>query len=269
MTVKILAAATVTLVAISLLLLGGCGESTKPDTVAPNLPPTESVNLDLEFFESNTSPALSAAAGSNLNFLNAYLRAAYLNVAVVSAITPPYMVLSLALHSAPTKVGEDSYVWVYTWQEINQPHEIRLLGTVHGNVVDWELSILLPDEDPQLWFYGQSRTDRDEGFWIFRDFTRDTNLEVLRIDWDLTRENRASLVFLNIDAGSENKGDRLSYLVVGANRSIEFFDLSTGMTWDVEWNEENRSGSLRVPDYNDGSRACWDTDLMDVACAPA
>ena len=265
MTIRILAVAFT----FASLFLAGCGGSTEPETGAPALPPTESMSLDLGFFEINNSPALKAAAGSNLNFLNAYVRAAYINVAIVTAITPPYVVLSLALHTVPTKVDDNSYLWVYTWQENQQDHEIRLLGTVNENVVDWELSIVLPEQEPELWFYGQSHTDRDEGFWVFRDFTRDVNLEVLRIDWDLTQENHASLVFLNVDGGSEDMGDQLSYLATGANKSIEFLDLSNDMTWDIQWNESNRAGSLRVPDYNDGDRACWDTNLLDAACAPA
>ena len=78
--------------------------------------------------------------------------------------------------------------------------------------------------------HSPGRIGRDEGFWVFHDFTREGDPEVLRIDWDLTQENHASLVFLNIDQGNEEEGDRLSYLGTGANKSIEFFDASDQMT---------------------------------------
>jgi hypothetical protein len=245
----------------------GCGDSVEPQAEAPQLPPAESLNLDLGFFEALNSPQLSAS-GTHLNFLNAAVRAAYINVAVVTVLTPPYQAFALALHADPVAQGDGSYLWVFTWRDQGQDHQIRLRGLPNGGVVEWELYVAFAGQDAELWFRGQSHLDRDEGFWVFQDFTRDGDPEVLRIDWDLTQENHASLVFLNIDDGDEEEGDRLSYLGTGANKSIEFFDASLQMTWDIEWNEVNHAGSLQVPDYRNGERACWDTSLLDVDCPP-
>jgi len=65
-----------------------CGDAVEPQAEAPQLPPVESLNLDLGFFETLNSPQLSES-GTHLNFLNAAVRAAYINVAVVTVLTPP------------------------------------------------------------------------------------------------------------------------------------------------------------------------------------
>ena len=101
---------------------------------------------------------------------------------------------------------------------------------------------------------------------VFQDFTREGDPEVLRIDWDFTQENHAYLMLENSDDAGEDVGDRLTFQSTGANRSMDFVDVSSGLVWFIEWNEVNHSGSLMVPNYNDGNRACWDNNLVNVEC---
>ena len=58
------------------------------------------------------------------------------------------------------------------------------------------------------------------------------------------------------------------YYFKGVERewNAEYMAFTTGTDWDIIWNEADGSGSLRVPDYNDGVRACWDTNQFDVEC---
>lgn len=254
------------LVLVVSLSMFGCGDSGEPQTDAPGLPPVESMSLDLGFFESNNTAALRAAEHEHLNFLNAAIRVAYIHAAVVHALIPPTTAFALAIHSVPTLQDDGSYLWVFTWNDQGQEHQIRLRGMVEEDWVEWDLYLVPSGQDPEPWFSGRSHRDRDEGFWVFRDFTREGDPEVLQIDWDLTQENHANLALENIDVDGEDYGDRLEFLGIGANRSMEFIDSSDDMTWFIEWNEVNHSGSLMVPDYNDGNRACWNNQLVNVEC---
>jgi hypothetical protein len=251
--------------------LSGCGDAPiEPGSEsladAPELPPLESMQMDLSFFGTPGQAPTSDAEGLKLNFLNAAVRAAYVNVTVVTIMTPPTLAFAAAIHTYPSYV-DGSYLWIYTWVDGGQDHQIRLLGTPMGNHVDWKLSVALPGADPELWFSGQSRTDRDQGYWLFRDFTAEGDPEVLRMDWEVNSDVDAFLTFRNVYVGHEEEGDELRYRADGAMRSIEFADVSTGDDWDIIWNEGNGSGSLRVPDYKDGVRACWDNNQFDVECA--
>jgi hypothetical protein len=252
----------------------GCGdtptdplsEGSGPVSEAPELPPLESMQMDLSFFGNPGETPTSDAEGLKLNFINAAVRAAYINVTVATIMTPPTLAFAAAIHTYPS-YEDGTYIWIYTWVDQGQDHQIRLLGTPMGNYVDWKLYVTLPGADPELWFSGQSRTDRDQGYWLFRDFTEAGDPEVLRVDWEVNSDIDAFLTFRNVHVGHEEEGDELRYRADGAMRSIEFADASTGEDWDIIWNEADGSGSLRVPDYNDGVRACWDTNQFDVECA--
>ena len=109
----------------------------------------------------------------------------------------------------------------------------------------------------------------NEGFWVFTDFRREGDPDVLRVDWTAASESDARLDLENIDAANPDFGDELGYLTEGSGRSMEFFDASNDMTWDIRWNQADGSGSLMVPGYNGGQRSCWDENQEDTSCAAA
>jgi hypothetical protein len=256
------------LVAVMTAGLIGCGETLAPTPIAdaPELPPLQSMQMDLSFFGDPDEPDVSNLGGLKLNFLNAAVRVAFINVSVVTALTPPSLAFAAAIHTFPSQLDDGSYLWIYTWVDGGLDHQVRLHGTPGANVVDWELHVVLPGEEEELWFRGESRTDRDEGYWVFSDFTAPEDPEILRIDWQVHSEEDATLDFLNVQAGSEEEGDQLRYRSDGPLRSMEFTDASTLEDWDIIWNEDDGTGSLRVPDYNDGERACWDSTQEDTEC---
>ena len=47
---------------------------------------------------------------------------------------------------------------------------------------------------------------------------------------------------------------------------MNFYDASENLNADITWDEVTGAGSIQVPDYNDGERACWDEDQDDIEC---
>ena len=255
--------------ALAAALFAGCGETTEPRSEAPALPPAQSMALDLDFFGDGSAPGVTDLAGTKLNFLNAAVRVAFLNVAVVTVLTPPTLAFEAAVHTLPSRQDDGSYMWIYTWVDHGLDHQIRLRGMPENDHVDWELNVVLPGAEPELWFSGRSYVNRNEGYWVFRDFTLAGDPEVIRIDWEVNAVDDAFLDITNIYVGHDEEGDELAYRMDGVMRSVEFHDASAGDDWDITWDESDGSGSLRVPDYNDGERACWDADRDDVDCSAA
>lgn len=253
------------------LFLFGCSETqTTPQASAPELPPAESMALDLSFFSGNNAPGVQdAAAQTKLNFLNAAVRAAFLNVAVVTILTPPHLAFAAAIHTIPSKQSDGSYLWIYTYSEDGMDYQIRLNGAPTGDKIDWELSYVLPGQSAEVWFYGQSHQENDEGYWIFKDPEAAGKPDVFRIDWNSMSATDAFLELENIHVGHEEEGDRLTYSVDGTDALIEFEDFSTSEVFDIQWNEATGAGSLKMPEYNNGERACWNENQEDVDCAAA
>ena len=249
----------------TVLATGGCGSSTEPSG-APALPAAESMTLDLSFFQ---EPAKPAPATTRFHFAKAATRAGIINLGVLAALAPPRLAFGLAVHTTPNLQEDGSYLWIYTWSNGTEDFQIRLSGRPDGDHVDWTLSLVPPGESPALWFSGESVPGGKAGFWVFRDVNAPGDPEAMRIDWDLTASTDARLSFVNIRDGAADEDDVLSYRKNGSVASMEFEDASENALWDIRWDEGDGSGSLRVPEYNNGERGCWDMNRDDVPCNPS
>ncbi len=245
---------------------------------APALPPAASMQFDFTFFDSGAGfidkdgiQSSSETLGM-FNWLNAVVRVAVINVAVATAFTPPTLAFTTALSAEPVFEAPDTFVWNYIWAE-EPGHEvvINLRGRIDMPYVVWELRVSDNQSTPQLdeflWFHGESSLVDDSGYWIFNDIGEGgEEVEMARIDWDVEAEDQRELVFENVEVGHDDYGDRLTYLVEATIISVRFHDDSEDLDADITWDEITGAGSLRVPDYNDGERACWDEQQQDVEC---
>jgi len=256
----------------SLLSLGtGCvSESpTAPEEhgQAPTLPPAEKLDFDFSFF--GDSPEKTLDEATKLNFLNAVVRVAAISVISRLVITPPVAAFALALHTIPSPQPDGSWIWVYTFVSGAEEAQIRLRGKHEGDHTDWALRITALHENPpvenELWFDGQTWEQGETGSWTFYDFTREGAPAVATLEWD-NDEYSEELVFTDLD---ENPGNELAYRSSGSDCAITLYDDAEGETWFIQWNEEDGTGSLRVPDYNGGEEACWDENKDDIDCTPA
>ncbi|MFN0152108.1 MAG: hypothetical protein ACKVU1_15510 [bacterium] len=266
--------------AAALLVIGVASCSSEDPTgpgdtngAPPVLPAPERLSFDIEFFKdgarAQSGDVTEKDAGTQLNYFNARVRLAVIQVVAEFVLAPPVGAFALALHSVPTHQADGSYLWVYTFVDGEEEAQIRLRGTPRGDRVAWEMRVSTNEETPpivdELWFEGETWRDGEAGFWRFHDFRRVGEPVVARIDWDETNEG-ARLVFTDLD---ENPGDTLSYIVKGTRGSIELFDASELLLSFIRWNEADGTGSLRAPDYNNGAEACWDRRQNDTVCSTA
>jgi len=263
--------------------LAGCSneESTRPGATAqeaPALPPAASMQFDFSFFDDGSGFQVKEGAESSsenlgmFNWLNAVVRVAYINLAVAQAFTPPTLAFAAAINTDPVFEEPDTFLWTYTWTE-EPGHEIviHLRGRVEAPNVVWELRVTddqaTPPLDEFLWFHGESSLIDETGYWIFNDIgAGGSEVEVARIDWNVEAEDQRELIFENIEVGHEEYGDRLTYLVEATIVSVRYHAESEDLDADITWDEITGAGSLCVPDYNDGERACWDEQQQDVEC---
>ncbi|MBK7770845.1 MAG: hypothetical protein IPI48_10005 [bacterium] len=253
----------------ALALACGCGSDTvkpTPTAAAPTLPDPERLVPDLAFFDQGA--ALSAKeAGAYDNFVNAYLRVVVVDALTHLVLAPPVTAFAVALHTIPSPQPDGSWLWVYTW--VNGPEEaqIRLRGHEVGDVVQWELRVTALSNDPAfdnvLWFEGQTARDGAEGTWTFHDPELAGNPAVGELAWG--DDDEGAYLTLECISG-DDIGDLLTYRHDAPACIVGFHDGGTGHDYDIRWNERDGSGSLLVPDYNGGMRACWDMHQNDSVC---
>ena len=262
------------------LVVAGCGsDATKPAvSAAPDLPPTDSWNIDFSAFDQAGALAPFETQGAmatttRANFLNAALRVAFVRTAAVIVLTPPSLAFAAAIHAQPTAAGDSTWLWTYSWTDsANQALAIHLTGRVHPDHVDWELRLTNPNADPPLqgflWYSGESSLLSFSGYWILNKNVGGEAVPVARIDWTRSAPGNRSLAFENLEEGSENAGDTMTYEVQTPSASLIYHDASSSVDSAIAWNFLTGAGSIQVPDYNDGEPACWDAQRDDVACAP-
>jgi hypothetical protein len=253
--------AVVAVVALA-VVLPGCGDDDGDE--APLLPPVASLALNVDFFLTDGPGAPVPLAKQN--YLAAATRVVVIKGIFTLLAAPPASAFALAHDTVPSRDDDGSWWWIYTWRHDNRDHQIRLRGVNEDDGASWELYLKAPDAEPWLWYTGRTANGGRSGYWVFRDLADRSAQEVARIDWESGEGSEFFLNFSVLDPAAESFGDDIVYEIAGNDRAIEYVDASSGETWDITWNVADGTGSLRVPGYNGGDRACWDEDKEDTAC---
>lgn len=271
--------AAIALVALLVPALTGCGKEplapTRTTASAPTVPPASTMTFDFGFFDQRGAAQTYASHPNGVestaersNWINAVVRVVYINLTVADLFSTPALALNAALSQQPTLGDDGWFTWTYTFSEKGRAITLRLRARVDGAFVTWKMYATDPGATPALedflWFTGQSRLTNDIGHWEFHDPS--ATGPVARIEWDATSPGHERLSFRNVLSGSPDMGDELIYRSDDDIVAIIFHDASESMDADITWNERTGTGSLRVPDYNDGQRACWDEHQQNTVC---
>ena len=271
--------------------LAGCSGGDSPTTpgnqihnnTPPALPSVSTMKPVLNFYDmpvptldqqtlSTGKPgdALQRTAEDHSNWINGYVRAIFAVFVTYDFLDEPVGAFALAINSVPQKQDDGSYLWTYIFVDGDIEYSVFLYGTRQEDTVAWrmEVSSNHPDHplDHFVWFSGESKNDDTGGYWQFYTPVDETNgTESIRVDWSSEGPHDHTFMLTVNGSGLDNEGDALTYHEGEDTSSVEFFDASATTTSSVVWNRDG-SGSLTVPDYNGGARACWDTHQVNVAC---
>jgi hypothetical protein len=263
---------------------------------APPLPEMSTMVFDLDFFGVE-APAVSeqslvtgrpgdelqaADSANRSNWINAFVRALYLQLAMYDALEEPIGAFALAVHSVPQLQDDGSWLWTYIFVDDGVEYSIFLYGTPGDAWVDWRMEVSTNTPgfmlDHFVWFRGRTHNSDREGYWQFYDPVFKTpaqvagttgatpGVETVRIDWENPSRTEHRLTVTVNGAGHDDEGDYLEFFESSFVGSITHYDAGEGVTSDITYYPDG-SGSLIVPDYNNGERACWDQQQFDVDCA--
>ncbi len=254
--------------ALSILALTGCSEDTplgpnpEPQAEAPTLPDASKLQIELSFFDQGKDLDKDL---TRQNFFNAYLRAVVVTAMTEVALAPPVAAFSLAIHTVPSYQPDGSWLWVYTYVNGAEEVQIRLRGTIADDHVDWEMRVTALDEgfDNVLWFDGTTQDRGDTGDWTFYDAAQAGNPAAAELHWQHRPASNTLRVVALLD---ESAGDELTFSEADGEHRIDYSEGDSADVWFIRWLESDGSGSLMVPDYNDGAEACWDEQQYDVDC---
>lgn len=290
--ITIRSTAVAAMLALAAVLVAGCSNDTvtSPDvgdqtSGAPELPALSTMKAEFDFF-GVTPPALDersiesgkpsdallqyAAAASRTHWINAFVRVVFVQLLMYDALEEPIGAFALAVHSVPQPRSDGSYLWTYIFVDSDgTEYGIFLFGTPLSDRVVWRMEVSSNSPamplDHFVWFDGETMNDDSGGFWQFYDpVTATTGTETHRIDW--THGPTEGVVTITANGvGHPDEGDYLEIRNSGLTASLEHYDASADELSRIEANADG-SGSITVPDYNNGQRACWDTSQIDTVC---
>lgn len=248
------------------LSLGGCSEDAAPPTAtetaaAPTLPAASSLQFDFSFLDA--AQQKDKAAGDYDNFVNAYLRSVVLGAVAHLVLVAPVSTFEAALNTVPVAQADGSWIWGYDWQYGPDPIHVSLRGMPNGDVVEWEMSLSpIGSSLSVVWFDGTTNGDGEEGHWTFYDLDSEDTPVSGEISWGQT-DSGHYLQFTGLDEDGLN--DTLRFADNDPEFQITYTPGDGSDLSFIRWHADG-SGSLMVPDYNEGLEACWDIYQRDVDC---
>lgn len=183
--------------------------------------------------------------------------AADLTTALV--IGPPAVGIGVAASGDIAPIAPNVWRATNTVDVLGQPVTAQL--TVAWVGVGWisEMRYSNADVQDQLWFQGFVSHDGALGWW---DLFDGASQHAGSIEW-ATDGTNGELGYGAVIG--ENAGDWVLYASIDGTNGVTAFDASRQeQAWVVV--DPDLSGVVRLPDWNAGVEACWDTDLLDTPC---
>jgi hypothetical protein len=257
------------LAAIMLLValnLGGCSDDNSitatPQETPPTLPNPAELQFDFSFFDGAAAMEKSGDY-SHENFVNAYLRAIVLQAMAHLGMAPPVGAFAVALHTVPVAQPDGAWIWSYDWNGYRYPIRVALRGLPAGDHVQWEMRIGPGGVDPTMvWFEGRTSGDGQEGHWLFYDLDDPKQPLCAEVTWG---DDEAGRYLQFTSRELESNGDMLRFNDAAPDYAITFTPGTGEDEWFIRWHEDG-TGSLRVPDYNGGTEACWNQWQENEVC---
>lgn len=231
----------------------------------PQLPPTESMNVDFTMFDENQQPKSS----SNTNFAQAAVRALVMKAVVDLNLAIPRALLDAASESEAEFNEEGEWVWSYSHSSGEDSYEVRLTASRgDGDVVNWQFNVTnttLGIED-KLFFTGTTEAGGSQGTWTYYALQGETNEAVSTINWSVNGEDDVSLRLEVVSDRFDNQGDYIEYAFDGTVKNAIYFDAGEDQTTELNWDVDTKAGYLIAPNYNNGEKACWDESFDNISC---
>lgn len=260
--------------------MAGCGDDDGPAGPGdlgqpPALPDESSLSIDLSAFLSPSSKWViqPQTPSDSSSYLTARATLAIVNLAILYVAAPAAAAFQGAFGATPVHQADGSWTWSYIVTYDSRSFALALNGKAAADESQWSMRVtttgLGNDLTDYLWYSGAVATAGDEGYWqLYDPMVPATPTNALRVDWQVASADNRTAVWVNNRIGGAGEGDSLTYLLNEDAASVSFRDASNGVVSAVEWSVDTTAGSITVPFYNQGARACWDSGHLNAPCAP-
>jgi len=235
----------------------------------PDLPPVESLVIDLSFFtgaEASGVGASSEASTTRDHWETATARVTTTSADVTEALALPVATLAAASQETAAFDG-NRWHWRFVVTHGGLTYDGDLSGITAGEQTSFDARLSQPSLGLSgfTWYSGAAPVTGDSGFWRF--FNPRSGASAGRVDWQRPSADAGTVVF-SVIGDAANNGDVLTYEVSGTDRRMRYVEFATGNVVEVSWDESTGAGYMTADGYNGGAKSCWDGDQNDMVCPP-
>ncbi len=247
--------------------------SCERDPKVMDLPPTESLQINMETFPSNGSANKSTIV-SQSNFAYSFATIFIWQSVLVVNVAIPIAAYAEAFNHTPMYLGDESWEWSYSVPVNGAIYEASLIGSrIDNETFSMEMYLSKSGDDDFmdfLWFSGVVRYDHTEATWSM-NHSPDDPVAFLEITYDKDFEaDSANIRYTVIDPDNDLYQAYIAYGIDPIYDYDAYYTVMTGEGYTyIEWSTTSSAG--RVKDENhfqdDALWHCWDSLLLDVDCA--
>ncbi len=175
-------------------------------------------------------------------------------------IAPPAIAIGIAVDGEVTQIAPN--VWQATNAVPLEGETITTIFTVAWVGTGWLAEMKLADTrgNAGVWFNGFLSYDGNLGWW---DFYQNGDLAGV-VEWIDGGEEGAQFGIARTNGA--DAGSLLTYIMSPDLNAIYAYDAGNGQDSWVTVTPADNAGEVRLPDYNAGNPACWDTNFRNVEC---
>ncbi len=242
---------------------------------SPDLPPAASLSVNIAAIAAAPLAAKNAPTGTtatpadHLNFANAWARVKIVQFFAGLVVVLPATAMGLAVQTQPVQTGN---LWEWTVTVGETGAKVALTADL-ATGFDVELHVTNPTLENYLWVEGNFGDGSGTGEWTLHDPNIESgNDSALSIQWSYVSDTDRSLTYEILsprpnDLGEVFAGDTFTFSVDGTTATLEYEDADDpGVVAIITWDTVTGTGSIKVPGFNAGAAACWDTLFENIDC---
>lgn len=263
------------ILSVGLIFAISCNDSTsgvsEQDSV-PEVPPANSMAMDLSIFSLSDSD--SETTGNKEHYEEAAQTISDIHSMMDRSVNPSLDLLKQADTTEAEELSSTKWQWKFSNDEDEEEgrviYEIRLVAERESdNALKWDVFLSSPVlEEEKLYISGTSNREVTEGVWTYHGFGRagQPSQELAELDWQTT-ENENIEMGLTILAGNSYSDSEVNYHTEGPVRIINIDNANNDGTVTIQFNKDTNTGFIQAPDYNNGEKACWDSNFNNIDCS--
>ncbi len=236
-----------------------------------DLPPTESLQIDMDLFPSAGAGNKSAIVSQG-NFGYSFGTIFIWQSVLVINVAIPIAAYAEAFNHTPMYLGDESWEWSYSVPVNSVIYEASLIGTrIDNETFSIEMYLSKSGEDDFtdfLWFSGVISYDHSVATWSVNHSPYNP-VAFLEIEYNKDFDaNSANIRYTVIDQDNDLYQAYIAYGIDPANDYDAYYTVMTGDGYTyIEWSTTNSAGRVKNTDhFGDALWHCWDSLLQDVDC---